>query len=160
MVLDRPGSGFSLVELVIVILLIGILAAAVFPRFSSPPITVGAQADQMAADMRYVQSLSMSRGVRYCLYWGSSNSAYEIRNNNCTTAVTHPGSSSTTTALSNVTFTASGFSVAYLEFDTKGRPTTITSLASGASLALVRESESRVITVSGETGRVKVQAGS
>lgn len=152
-------SAFTLVELVVVILLVGILAIAIYPRFSAPPITVGAQADQLAADIRYTQSLSLVRGERYCLYWGTSNSSYQIRSAGCATAITHPASGSTTMNLSNATFTASGLSTAYIEFDTKGRPTTISPPTGSATLTLAGGGETRFLTVSGETGRVRVAPG-
>jgi MSHA pilin protein MshC len=145
-----------MIELVVVILLIGILAIAIVPRFSDSPITVGAQADQIASDIRYVQSLSMTRGVRYCFNIVSTTT-YDIRTSNCSTAVTHPASGATTITLDNVTYSASGLSTTYIEFDTKGRPTTITPSTGNATLTLTGGGESRTVTVSGETGRVAVQ---
>lgn len=153
-----PAAGFSLVELVVIVLLLGILAVAVFPRFSSPPVTVGASADQMAADIRYVQALSMTRGARYCFYLTSTTS-YALRTGtSCTTAVNHPATgSSSPISLSDITYTATNLSTVYIEFDTKGQPTTISPSTGSAQITLSGGGETRVVSVTGVTGRVVLQ---
>lgn len=155
------APGFSLVELVVIVLLLGILAAAVVPRFSSPPVTVGASADQMAADIRYVQALSMTRGARYCFYLGTltNGTSYALRTgSSCATTVTHPATgSSSPVSLGDITYSAVNLSTVYIEFDTKGQPTTISPSTGSAQITLSGGGETRVVAVTGVTGRVVLQ---
>src|SRR5687768_7643595 len=59
--------GFSLTELIIVLVVMGILATVAIPRLAPTDINLPAQAGQLAGDIRYVQSLAMSRSVRHRL---------------------------------------------------------------------------------------------
>lgn len=152
--------GFSLVELVVILVLVGIVSALVIPRFESAPITVGAQADQLATDIRYAQALAMTRGARYCLYLGTltNGTSYAIRTGaNCATTVTHPATGSSTVDFSDLSYTATNLSTVYIEFDTMGRPTTISPVTSSAQIVLNGNGESRTVAVSGVTGRVVIQ---
>src|SRR5260221_11553583 len=99
------GRGFTLVELVMVLLLIGILAFVVLPRTSQNTLELSSQAEQLATDIRYAQTLSMTRGAalgtqgRYCIFFTATG--YQFRHNNNsyakpgTTAVLQPATGST-----------------------------------------------------------------
>lgn len=63
---DRTGPwqracGASLAELVLVLLLVAVLAAVALPRLNTEALQVLPVAEQMAAEIRYTQSLAMSR---------------------------------------------------------------------------------------------------
>nr|MEE4269424.1 GspH/FimT family pseudopilin [Candidatus Krumholzibacteria bacterium] len=76
-----PGcrSGFSLVEMMIVVLLLGIVAS-----IATPPMVkylqssrLQTQADQLAADLQYARSLSIANGV--VLQFASTEAGYVLR---------------------------------------------------------------------------------
>lgn len=61
-------DGFTLVELVIVIVLIGIMSVYAITNDTSPSeLSLPSQAEKMASDIRYAQTLSHSTGQRICL---------------------------------------------------------------------------------------------
>jgi type II secretory pathway pseudopilin PulG len=147
-----------LVELVVVLVLVGILAAAMLPRFSQGVVEVSGQAEQVAADIRYAQTLSMTRGQRYCIFFSSSG--YQLRNTGCTVAVSHPATGSTAAiALSGVTLSLSNLPNSYVEFATNGTPyvNATTALASNATITFTSSGPARSVVVSPETGKATVQ---
>ena len=74
--------GFTLVELVVVLVLLGIVAATVGVRMSGASSNLGAQADQLASDIRGAtfQSLSMTRAQRHCIAFAAAS--YQVTNTN------------------------------------------------------------------------------
>ena len=63
------NRGFTLAELVIIILLIGILAVFVAPRMLDVTSTKAAAfADKLRADIRYTQNAAMTANRRYRVY--------------------------------------------------------------------------------------------
>jgi len=66
-------NGFTLIELVMVIVLIGILAVVVAPRLGNVTGTnASALKDKLRADLRYTQNLAMTRSQRYRMYLNAS----------------------------------------------------------------------------------------
>jgi prepilin-type N-terminal cleavage/methylation domain-containing protein len=160
--------GFTLIELVMVLLVIGILGFVVLPRTSQNTLELSSQAEQLATDIRYAQTLSMTRGAalgtqgRYCIFFTATG--YQFRHNNnsyatpCTTAVLHPATGSTAAiVLSGTAVTTANLTGSYVEFDTKGQPTSFTAPASNATVTLNATGGPRVVVVSPVTGKATVQ---
>ena len=165
------NRGFTLVELVVVLLLIAILAFVALPRLSQNTIELSSQAEQVATDVRYAQTLSMTRGAalgsqgRYCIFFTATG--YQYRNNGnsyatpCTVAVNHPATGSsaaivlagTAVSTTNITNTTGN----YIEFDTKGQPTSFVAPASDATITLTATGGPRLVVVSPITGKARVQ---
>ena len=163
------NRGLTLVELVVVLMLLGILAFIVVPRLSQNTIELSGQAEQVASDTRYAQTLSMTRGAalgsqgRYCIFFTATG--YQFRHNGnsyatpCTTAVIHPATGSSAaivlsggTALSTANLTGS-----YCEFDTKGQPTSFIAPAGDATITLTATGGPRTVVISPVTGKARVQ---
>jgi MSHA pilin protein MshC len=154
----KQESGFTIVELVAIIVLMGVLAFSFMPRYPGLTIELNGQAEQLASDIRFAQSLSMTHGARYCIFFNTAQSQYQFRNTNCTTAVVHPATGSTAyITFSNVTMALNNISGTYIEFDTKGKPYTFTASATNATVTLTSSGDTRSVSVSPETGRVLVQ---
>ncbi len=153
--ITRQIRGFTLIELVLVLLITSILSTYAIIRFPSGSINISAQADQIVADIRHTQSLAINRGQRYRINFNSDH--YWISSADGTTLYTHPASSSTTI------FLDTGISLAsthgFLVFNGEGTPYTNaltpgTALAANAVITLSASGETRTIRITPETGRV------
>lgn len=74
----QASAGFTLFETVIVLLLLGILSAAVLPKmFSTSSLTLKAQAQTLASDLQRAQQLATTSGQN--VYVCATTSAYLVQ---------------------------------------------------------------------------------
>jgi prepilin-type N-terminal cleavage/methylation domain-containing protein len=150
------NSGFSLIELVVVLVVLAIVAAVAAIQFGGSSSSLGPQADQLVSDIRYVQSLSMTRNAHYCIAFTAVS--YTITTNNCTTPVQLPTSANPVLLASGLTLTTTNN---LLTFNTLGRPFTdaaaAMALPAEAVITLSAGSDTLTVRVTPETGRVRVQ---
>lgn len=123
-------KGFTLIELVMVLVLIGILAVFVAPRMGNITSTeTGPFADKMRADLRYAQNLAMTRGLRTRVDFSIANQ-YTVQSSATSTCTafppaTDPATGGQYTVIANsgiyagITFAAS---MTCLEYDSLGQP--------------------------------------
>ncbi|MFA5073425.1 MAG: prepilin-type N-terminal cleavage/methylation domain-containing protein [Nitrospirota bacterium] len=130
--------GFTLIELIMVIVLLGIIAVYAAPRLGSVPAQqAGAFTSKLRADIRYAQNLAMTKNKRSRIYFNGTVSAppqgYAIVQdnsalNNCSSfaATIDPAKLGN---LFTITLNAGAYSeitivptVSCLEFDFFGRP--------------------------------------
>lgn len=159
---SNAEDGFTLVELVAAVLLVGILAFSVVPRYQNRgAISASAMSEQLANDIRYTQSLAMTSGQRNRINLAAA--AYQITTS-AGVPVVHPATGSPAAiSLSNVSL--SGYNPPltnnYIAFDGKGIPYTDvvagTPLSANATVTLNSSGSTRQIVVSPQTGRVVVQ---
>ena len=146
-------------ELVLVIVLMAIMAAAAIPRAADSGIGVHPQAEQLAADIRYVQLLSMSDGARYCVTFSANDYSLTTASSNCTVPIATPAGLSQPIALQNASLTVVGLSSNYVVFDGKGAPyvsvgATPTPLPAAATITLAASGTAANLTIAPMTGLV------
>lgn len=160
--LSNPGrgriAGFSMFELVLVLVIVGVLAVYAMPRLAdAPEITLSAASARLAANIRYAQSLAMSRGQRHRVAFTATS--YQIAGAGGA-AIVQPLTASTA-PISVSPATLGGYDPplagGYLEFDTRGRPyvDAATPLAGGVTITLTSGAASASVTVAPETGHVR-----
>jgi prepilin-type N-terminal cleavage/methylation domain-containing protein len=154
--------GFSLIELIVVIVLAAILAVGMFARAPSKgALTINGQAEQLAADLRYAQTLVQTQGQRICIDFTASGYRLTTAASSCATDVETASGLTGLISLDGITLT-NNLPSNRLVFGDKGVPytdTTGTALSTTAQLTLSGEGGSIIVYVSPVTGRVCVPIG-
>lgn len=150
------SAGFTLMELILVMVLMGVIMAAVAPRFfASSDFDVRGFRHHTLAALRYAQKLAVATGCQVQVTIASNTFTLNLQDG-CTgsvftQAVTHPGTGAATysrTAPRNVTLSSS---VAPLIFNAAGRALDSGGTVSDATVSI----GSLQLGVVGETGFVR-----
>lgn len=155
---QAAAAGFSLFELVAVLVIIGVLAVFAAPRLTATQgLTLSATTAQLAANIRYTQSLSMSRGERYRINFAANS--YQITDMGGAPVV-QPVTASTA-PISVAPATLSGYNPPltgnYVAFDGRGVPYVgpTTPLAGTATIVLTSGADVGSVSIAAETGSVR-----
>jgi prepilin-type N-terminal cleavage/methylation domain-containing protein len=128
------SRGFTLVELIMVVVLIGILAVSVVPKFvDTSVISLLGGAAMVEADIRYTQELAMSTHSPKTITFTTNDTFYTVNSQTMNLP-------SRVSISSGATFT----------FNSLGEPTT----GGGSSVQITAGGSTKTITVESYTGRV------
>jgi prepilin-type N-terminal cleavage/methylation domain-containing protein len=85
------SRGFSMTELIVIISILGILSWLAYPKVSAmDEIKLDAAARRLAGDLRYAQSLAMSRRVIHGILFNPALEKYTVFAPNAATPITDP----------------------------------------------------------------------
>jgi MSHA pilin protein MshC len=152
----KQERGFTAIELILVIVILGILAAIAYPRFQGlPGIRVSAAAQAIAADIRYAQSQAVSTAYNYKVYFYASTNSYSVyqvnRSSGAETIMSHPLKAGNYTVVVATDYPGVIIGGDYtVEFDYLGAPST----GGGGSVIVSGGGNSMTISVLANTGRV------
>jgi len=145
------SRGFTLIELVMVLVILSILAAFALPRMATTDTTVGAQADRLARDLRHAQAMAMNQG-RTLNFDIQAPASYRVTSSG--TTVTDPATMGAFQITLDNGVTVAGTDT---DFDSLGRPASGgTLLAAPRIFTLSGTSRTATVTLSAVTGFVSV----
>lgn len=153
----KENRGFTLVELIMVMVIVGILGAVVAPRFFDADIFKSRGfADQVQATLRYAQKTAIAQHRNVCVAMTASDITLTIASisgaaSACDTNLLLPGqvTNKISTPSTAITLTLSPAVPATFNFDALGKPFDVL----GTTPSTVRKS----ITISGATNIIYVE---
>ena len=140
------AAGFTLLEVVAVLILLGIVAAVVAASSGTADTKVAAAAALMKSHLRFAQVRAMNDTATWGIALGGTS--YTLQENGATAATNLPGTDSPTMVLANgLSLSVNPSSTTAVTFDAWGSPgdTTI-------SITVSDGTNSRTITVTRKTG--------
>lgn len=160
-------KGFTILELVVVMVIIGILAGAMYTAWPGKKVNANLFSAQLASDLRYVQMLSISRNNPYELKFDTGNNQYQlfrINNGSNEVAEDHPfTNSNTVTYDSDIAVTLTNLPNDSVTYNNKGVPYTDIGLgdddklSSTAQIQISSDSKSYYVCLSPYTGMVEIK---
>src|SRR5690348_547194 len=148
--------GFTLVELIFIILIVGIISVMIMPSWTGTTLDLSYEAQQVLNDIQYAQALSINTGQRYRWVLVSSTS-YSVTDS-AGTAILLPSGSTLATLSNGVSIgSLSNLPNSLIAFDSLGAPYTDTgspgtALASTASIPISATGGSYTIQITPGTG--------
>ena len=138
----RNSKGMTLIEVIVVMIIIGILAAIVLPRFdfaTSSRASVDGAAYMIASDIRYAQEFAMATRTSKTITFSAGGNSYSFNPTNNLDPTGRLPYGVTTTALT-------------LTFNSLGEPT----VGGGSSVTVSGGGQTRTISVVNYTGKVNI----
>jgi len=160
--------GFTLIELVMIIVILGILALAVMPKTTAEPrVKLEAACQRIALDLRYVQAMSLAQQVRFGISFDPATETYFAYRINVGTKAIDPQtrnnfdvSFTTLNEFKGMDIASTSFSNK-MEFDSIGAPYdgsgVILSSQGIITIQTTGGAYSRTVRIEPKTGKVSVQ---
>jgi type II secretory pathway pseudopilin PulG len=146
------GDGFTLIELVMLLAVLGLAGVAIMPRFNVGGTNVSIVARQIRSDILYTQEIAMSKFKAKSITFTPNQSSYSFSPSDYTDP---PSTRSGMPAKSgvSVTSTSSGSGPVTFTFNSLGEPTA----GAGAWVRLSGGGVSKTVIVQAGTGRAIIQ---
>jgi prepilin-type N-terminal cleavage/methylation domain-containing protein len=163
------SRGFSLTELIVIIAILGVLSWLAFPKMSAmDEIKLDAAARRLAGDLRYAQSLAMSRRVIHGILFDPALEKYTVFAPSAATPITDPADRARTmivdytsrTEFKGVLLQSATFGTTPgVTFDYFGVPrdTAGVDLSSTGTVVLAYQGQTDTVFVAPQTGMVTVR---
>lgn len=148
----RLSAGFTYIELIVILVIVGLISVAVLPRVPGQGIETGPEVTQLASDLRYAQLRSMNEGQRLCLTFASTGYALSTAASGCTAGVPSAAGLPSPLILRDASLTVQGLPNNLIAFDGMGAPYS----SVGAAAAPLTAPAVLTVTVAGVSGTITV----
>ena len=154
-------SGFTLIEIIIVVVILSIAAMAAIPLMSSASdIQIRSASNLIAADLEYAKSMAISRGQNYSVVFDTAANSYQIEDQSGT-VIQHPVKKgfdyvmnfSNDSRLGKVDIASTNLSSNEVTFDCLGSPV---GLSNAGTITISASGITATITVEPVTGYVSI----
>jgi prepilin-type N-terminal cleavage/methylation domain-containing protein len=155
------NQGFTILEIILVILIIGVIGMTVTPKWTGQSLSLQYEAVRVLNDIRFAQAMSLATGQRYRWVQISSTS-YQITDESGS-AIMLPNGGNTLVLTNGVTFgTFTNLPGGLIAFDSQGIPYTTsaypgTALAATAVIPVSNSSQTQNILINPVTGSGALQ---
>ncbi|QDU37529.1 hypothetical protein Mal4_18430 [Maioricimonas rarisocia] len=154
---SQPRSGFSMVEIALVVLIIAMIAAVASPRYleSRNHFHAEAAAARVAADLYHARQNAKTKGTTQSVDFTPASHTYTLTGMNDIDHPTQPFTVDLTTLSSPATIVSvsfgSGGTGTTIVFDMYGRPDY------GGNVVIASGGQQRTIVVNAQTGKISIQ---
>lgn len=148
-------KGFTIIELVMVVVLVGVMILVVSNIFTRTPIELDSQTRRLVNDLRFMQHKAMSRNIQTRINFSSTQ--YTLTEADGTTAINQPALNTNVVTLPNGVTLSTNLPGNMLVYNGLGKPFTDTSgteLTVTATITLTAGSSTETVNISPDTGRV------
>lgn len=153
-----PGGsrcdGFTLVEVITVLLIIGILSTVILTRGGSLNGDLPARMGEVRSQLRYLQLMAMKNGVNYLTLTCDGTSYWAYNTKNATQRLPLPGESSATVSLADKKMQMDPFTISYDAFGIPYTGSPQVKLMNNATIGITVGDQTDSLTVTPETGFV------
>jgi MSHA pilin protein MshC len=146
----RRSCGFTLTELVVVIVVAGILSAVIYNRVSVSDFKAEGSTDEVKAALRYAQKLAVAQRRNVAVTVSGATVSLCYYSAGCTASVTKPPTTDPFTVTAPATITPA----TTFYFDAQGRPTQTSGALLASATSLSVGGGTRTVTVEAQTGFV------
>ena len=158
--MTRDNRGFTLIEIVVVMVLISIIATTVFTRsITTDQINFVGQVDKIRQHIRYAQSLSMKREGIWGIECVEGPDQYWLFKDNNANSIALPGNETDKISLTDLGVGMDAFTVYFdkLGVPWKSYPFDKVTPGNTLNITISSASESRTLIVTPETGLIVTQ---
>lgn len=149
-----PCGGFTLVEVITVIVIIGILSAFIATRGSTLNGDLPARMSEVRAQLRYLQLSAMKTGTSYLALQCDATNYWAYNSADASKHLLLPGESSSTVSLASKNMTMDSFTIAFDRFGIPYSGSPLVKLANNATITITAGGQSGNLYVTPETGFV------